>query len=126
MTKCSVLVWIVIAACGDNSPDTRILNPPRDSYQTWIEIQPDGIVCGNNSPYKFWVNFSHHSDNLVVVFEPGGACWDYPSCTGASGIRGAANPDGLPDDHYQLAPFISPFLNPDDPTSPSRDWNYVY
>jgi hypothetical protein len=83
-------------------------------------------VCGNDSQYKIWVNWSNDSDNLVVVLEPGGACWDYDSCTGKNGIRGAANVDGLPDDHYQLAPIISPFLNRGDETSPSKTWNMVY
>ena len=69
-------------------------------------------MCGNNSQYKFWANFSNTSDNLVVVFEPGGACWDYDSCTGADRRAWARRtPNGLPDDHYNLAPFISPFLN---------------
>jgi hypothetical protein len=123
------LVWgavFVLAACGDNSEDTRVLNPARDSYGTWEEHALPGTLCGNNSQYKFWSNFSNTSDNLVVVLEPGGACWDYDSCTGATGVMGAANPDGLPDDHYNLAPFISPFLNRGDDTSPSIDWNYVY
>ena len=123
------LVWgavILAAACGDNSEDTRVLNPPRDSYGTWEKHELPGTLCGNNSQYKFWTNFSNTSDNLVVVLEPGGACWDYDSCTGVTGVMGAANPNGLPDDHYNLAPFISPFLNRGDDTSPSIDWNYVY
>ena len=65
--------------------------PAARSYETWIKIEPPGVVCGNNSQYKFFANFSDKSDNLVVVFEPGGACWDYDSCTGKNGIRGAAN-----------------------------------
>src|SRR5664279_198363 len=123
------LVWgavILAAACGDNSEDTRVLNPPRDSYGTWEKHELPGTLCGNNSQYKFWTNFSNTSDNLVVVLEPGGACWDFDSCTGVTGVMGAANPNGLPDDHYNLAPFISPFLNRGDDTSPSIDWNYVY
>ncbi|MEO8841145.1 MAG: pectin acetylesterase-family hydrolase [Kofleriaceae bacterium] len=125
------LVWgaVILAAaasCGDNGEDTRVLNPVRDSYGTWEKHELPGTLCGNNSQYKFWTNYSNTSDNLVVVLEPGGACWDYDSCTGVTGVMGAANPDGLPDDHYDLAPFISPFLNRGDDTSPSIDWNYVY
>jgi hypothetical protein len=121
-----LLLGVACGACGDNADDTRVLNPPRDAYRTWEKVELPDTVCGNNSQYKFWVNWSNTSDNLVVVFEPGGACWDFDSCTGATGVMGAANPNGLPDDHYSLAPFISPFLNPGDETSPSTDWNYVY
>ncbi len=119
-----VAVLVALAACGADG--SGISNPKRDAYEQWEEIQPDGMMCSDGSPYKFWVNYSNKSDNLVVVFEPGGACWDYPSCSGAAGIRGAANPNGLPDDHYQLAPFISPFLNRTVDDSPSKDWNMVY
>src|SRR5262249_5464341 len=60
------------------------------------------------------------------VLEPGGACWDYDSCTGKNGVRGAANPDGLMDDHYVLGQVISPFLNRDAEESPTTDWNLIY
>ncbi|HEV7555926.1 MAG TPA: pectin acetylesterase-family hydrolase [Kofleriaceae bacterium] len=121
-----MLVVIGVVACGDNMVPPEPSNPLRDQYGSWVEIQPPGTVCGNDSQYKIWANFSDTSDNLVVVFEPGGACWDYDSCTGADGVRGAANVDGLPDDHWTLAQFISPFLSRFDDTSPTKDWNMVY
>jgi hypothetical protein len=119
-------ICVLAAACGGGDDANAILNPPRDAYGTWEKVELPGTVCGNDSQYKIWVNWSKDSDNLVVVLEPGGACWDYDSCTGKNGIRGAANVDGLPDDHYELAPFISPFLNRGDDTSPSKTWNMVY
>jgi hypothetical protein len=119
------LFLAMLCACGDNLGES-IQNPLRDQYDTWLKVEPPGVVCGNNSQYKFWVNYSDKSDNLLVVLEPGGACWDYASCTGQSGVRGAANIDGLKDDHYKLAPFISPFLNRFSEEIPTADWNYVY
>ena len=115
-----------VAGCGSSPGDDAILNPTRDVYENWIKIEPPAAVCGNNSQYKIFANFSAKSDNLVVVFEPGGACWDYESCTGKNGIRGAANPHGIPDDHFDLAQYISPFLSRFDDTNPSRDWNMIY
>ncbi len=120
-----LLLAVAFAACGDNDIET-IQNPVRDSYDTWIKVEPPGVVCGNNTQYKFFVNYSDKSDNLVVVFEPGGACWDYESCTGKNGIRGAANVNGLEDDHHKLAGFISPFLNRFAADTSTQDWNYVY
>lgn len=116
----------IVGACGDTTEDEGIQNPVRDTYGSWIKVEPPGVVCGNNTQYKFFVNYSDTSDNLVVVLEPGGACWDYDSCTGKNGIRGAANVDGVADDHYDLAPFISPFLNRSLAESPTTDWNYIY
>lgn len=129
MGRFGVLAIVITSfvGCGDNmAGEEQILNPARDQYDTWLKVEPPGIVCGDGSQYKMFVNFSDKSDNLVVVFEPGGACWDYDSCAGRNGIRGAANPHGLPDDHWELAPFISPFLSRFDDTNPSRDWNMVY
>ena len=60
------------------------------------------------------------------MLEPGGACWDYDSCTGRNGIRGAANVNGLPDNHTLLAQVISPFLDRNSDDSPTTEWNMVY
>jgi hypothetical protein len=117
---------VAFAACSSSGDSTEILNPARDAYGTWEMVEFPGTVCGNNTPFKMFANYSKDSDNLVVVFEPGGACWDYDSCTGKNGIRGAANVDGIPDDHWQMAPFISPFLNRAYEDSPTTKWNYVY
>ena len=68
------MVAALACACGDNRlPETPDHNPLRGSYDTWEEIELPGTVCGNDSQYKFWINYSDTSDNLAVVFEPGGA-----------------------------------------------------
>ena len=131
-------IWAA-SACGDNgdpslaamTPDASPVgdaptNPAREQYGSWIKIEPPGAVCGNGSQYKFFVNFSKASDNLVVVFEPGGACWDYESCTGKNGVRGAANVNGIGDDHWTFGELVSPFLQRVDSRVPSHDWNQVW
>ena len=117
-----------LVACGDNfeAPEEQLQNPPRDQYDAWLKVEPPGVTCGDGSPYKIFVNYSNTSDNLVVVFEPGGACWDYDSCAGRNGIRGAANPNGIKDNHWEKASFISPFLSRFDDTNPAREWNMIY
>ncbi|MEO7735956.1 MAG: pectin acetylesterase-family hydrolase [Kofleriaceae bacterium] len=130
-----VFGWLGVVGCGDSTsapaapdaaPDAAPGNPARASYRRWETIEIPGTKCGNDSQYKVFANYSDTSDNLVVVMEPGGACWDFDSCTGANGIRGAANVDGIPDGHESLAPIISPFLNRGADDSPSRDWNMIY
>jgi hypothetical protein len=92
----------------------------------WEKVEPPGAVCGDGSQYKFFVNYSETSNNLVIAFEPGGACWDYESCSGKAGIRGAANVDGLEDDHAEIAPFMVPFFQRFYDDTPTPDWNFVY
>src|SRR5262249_35620482 len=54
----------------------------------------------------------------------GGACWDYDSCSGKTGVRGAANPDGIPDDHMSTYQFLN--LLRRTPDNPAQDWNMVF
>jgi hypothetical protein len=99
-------------------------------YRTWqtIQLAPEtGAVCGNGSPYKFFVNRVPSTSNTVVYFEGGGACWDYDRCS-----RSARNRDGIPDDYMRLlnpaASLVSPFvvrLHPLDRVK-TQDWNMVY
>ena len=70
------LALIALVGCGDNS-GPGIENPIRDQYGTWIEIQPEGRVCGNDTQYKFWANFSNTSDNLVVTKDPDSGVTDW-------------------------------------------------
>jgi hypothetical protein len=109
-----------------------------------------GAVCADGSPYKifvmkstgFWNWLMGYTKNLVVYLEPGGACWDYPSCTGQAGIRGASNLNGIPDNYMNLGAFIdenqeggspmaaiSPIILRNNPTGDNVEtssWNKVF
>ena len=105
------------------------------AYWTWqtIRLSPStGAVCGNGSPYKFFVSRVPHTRNTLIYMEGGGACWDYASCTGQTGVRGARNPNGIPDDYMALAnpgaSLVSPFvtrISPFDAVK-TQNWNIVY
>ncbi len=105
------------------------------AYSKWqtVQLAPQtGAVCGNGSPYKFFVNRVANTRNTIVYMEGGGACWDYGSCTGQSGVRGARNPNGIPDDYMSLlnpgASLVSPFvtrISPFDAVK-TQQWNMVY
>ncbi|MEM7610263.1 MAG: pectin acetylesterase-family hydrolase [Pseudomonadota bacterium] len=101
-------------------------------WQT-VQLHPStGAICGNGSPYKFFVNRVAHTSNTVLYFEGGGACYDYESCSGAAGVRGARNPDGIPDNYLALdnpaTSLVSPFVFRLHPYSrvKTQDWNIVY
>ncbi len=99
----------------------------------WNMIVADNelAICGNGSPYKFFVNPSDKSKNVLFYFQGGGACWDYPSCSGQEGIRGAANPEGIPDDFMKgisVPAMMSPFVWRDHPLDnyQTRDWTIIF
>lgn len=105
------------------------------AYSSWqtIKLSPEtGAVCGNGSPYKFFVNRVPHTRNTIIYMEGGGACWDYASCTGQTGVRGARNPNGIPDDYMSLlnpgASLVSPFITRVSPFDAvkTQQWNIVY
>ncbi|WP_369601502.1 hypothetical protein AAIA72_00475 [Hahella sp. SMD15-11] len=87
-------------------------------YGIWQEVRlaPEtGALCGNGTPFKFYIRRAADNLNVNINLEPGGACWDYASCSGQAGIRGARNPNGIPDNYINkldialLTPFITPF-----------------
>jgi hypothetical protein len=102
----------------------------------WQRVALPGSVCGNGSQYKFWYYDSPTSNNMVVLFEGGGACWDYDTCSGRAGALGASNPNGLADNYMSgMEPkYVSPILNGADPGLPFRSkynlstngWDVVY
>lgn len=114
-------------------PDSGEFMPP--SIGSWEKYEPAGAVCSDGSPYKVFVNFSGTSDNVVIFFEGGGACWDYASCTG-NGARAAANPNGVPDTHASAytsfggislgADAVYPLLSNNSRVNPMADWNKVF
>src|SRR6202008_83541 len=74
-------------------------------YYEWqtIQLHPStDAVCGNGTPYKFFVNRVPNPRNTLIYLEGGGACWDEASCRGRTGIRGARNPNGIPDDYLAV------------------------
>lgn len=104
-------------------------------YYQWdtVELPADsGAACGNGTPYRFFVNRTPASKNLVIMYEGGGACWDQNACAGI-GPLSAANPDGIPPDYLRqlnTAAFglVTPFTARNDPFQAvqTQSWNIVY
>ena len=107
----------------------------RGAYSQWqtVQLAPEtGAVCGDGSPYKFFVNRVANTRNTILYMEGGGACWDYASCTGQTGVRGARNPNGIPNDYMSLlnpgSSLVSPFVTRVSPFDgvKTQGWNMVY
>jgi hypothetical protein len=111
---------------GPCVPDDSREVTPRTLPGVWQKVELPDTFCGNGTPYKFFVNYSNDSNNLIISFEPGGACWDYESCAGDGGLRGAANPEGIPDSHMSSLKWEMLPLHRRDSTNPLADWNMVF
>ena len=54
-------------------------------YFQWemVELPPEtGAACGDGSPYRFFVNRTPLTKDIVISYEGGGACWDQKACLG--------------------------------------------
>ena len=70
------------AGCGsDSAEQEQEQRFAPDAFGQWLKFEPEGAVCANGSQYKYFVNFSETSDNVVIFLEGGGACWDYEDCS---------------------------------------------
>ena len=106
--------------------------PPEDKDTEWIKIEIPGTVCGNGSPYKFFVHYAMYNNNLMVIKEQGGACWDHAGCSGRKPL-GASHPNGIPDDMMtnitsSINSIQSPFTWRNHPWSKVEpgSWNKVF
>ena len=88
----------------------------------WQQIELPGTLCGDGSQYRFYVYDSPTSNNPLISFEGGGACWDYDTCSGRAGVLGAAHPNGIPNNYSaDFEPqYVSPMVNGADPGIPFR------
>ena len=122
LLRAAVATLLGCAALNGHAADTTMPDPAIP-YYSWYEVtlpESTGASCGNGTPMRFYVNRAQ-SDNLLYMMEPGGACWDYGTCTqtstGAEAGLGGFNPDGIPHNYMNgtanqslLSSFLSPLL----------------
>ncbi|WP_141732235.1 pectin acetylesterase-family hydrolase [Oligoflexus tunisiensis] len=87
---------------------------------SWNELQPGGnTVCARGDAYKFYVN-PGSSDNLIIDFVGGGACWDYDTCNKAT-----ATFNDSPDLRDWEKQGLEGIYNRNLAQNPFREWNHV-
>lgn len=119
---------------------------PSIPYYSWYEVtlpESSGASCGNGTPLRFYINRAQ-SDNILVGFEGGGACWNYGTCSGdaegAEKLLGASNPDGIASNYMNATwiksltyTFMSPLMTRIDwqtffiePRVETQNWTQVF
>ena len=71
-----VLLFFSVAMITSSQSDFPTLDNLEDG---WNSIETDG-VCSTGTPYHFLVNASDTSDDLLIFFDGGGACWNGQLC----------------------------------------------
>ena len=133
------LALLALASCG-GQPAREVAPPLAEGAGAWVEVTPQPTVIdgetvtpacsgypGADPAFRFFAKRGT-SDNLVVFFDGGGACWDDATCSQprlASGDVGGGyykaellatdNPANLRG-MFDLA----------DPRNPLRDWSMVF
>jgi hypothetical protein len=150
----TVTLLLTLGCGGDSSAAGEPFVPA--AYGEWLKFEPDGAVCANGSQYKYFVNFSETSSNLVVFLEGGGACSNYDDCSNGRPfntdcIKEPAGAECIRDDYPavylhldELAPFTAlteplgvvdgdvpvelayPPLSSNTDLNPMGDWNRVF
>ena len=132
----SSLVWCRMSVRQLALAFCLLLSPmAQAAYFLWETVElpvASGAVCGNGTPYRFFVNRTPFSSNTVVIYEGGGACWDQASCEGV-GKLSASNPNGIPSNYMAdlnsaFFGLVTPFsarLHPFDRVR-TQAWNIVY
>lgn len=114
--------------------------PDRSVYDEWLPVELEGAVCADGTPYKFFVKYVKGSTDLGITLEPGGACWDYLTCSGQGpGLLGALSLGGIDDDHMTALPpplgekegaipwgIMFPHIGESDRNVPTAEFNHVY
>lgn len=131
-----------LAVCITGTLSLAAVADPHPGVGTWQKYTPTRAVLGadgkahsaacsgypgTDKTYSFWAR-KGKSDNLVVFFEGGGACWDNLTCT----FPMADVPEGVPQFFMPAIPAdTDPSANDGifragDPANPVKDWSFVY
>ena len=130
MLALGLLALASSAALADRKPTDwqQVVNP---APVVGLDGKPHAAACsgfpGTNPAFSFW-HKRGKSNNLVVYFEGGGACWDNFSCSFpiSSGL-----PAQVPQLYVPQVPPGSPasydgIFNARHPANPVKDWSFVY
>lgn len=89
-------------------------------------------LCSDGSPYSILTR-KGKSDNLIIHFAGGGACWDSVTCASPFSLMSLFDGDSRQLKSFYVAnifrglpQLITGLLNNEDALNPFKDWNIVY
>lgn len=128
----AVSLCLSAVACGDEDkpadegkPRDPVTEPlpegdPIDAPDgTWTWVPFPNARCMNDSPTGLGVRLHADSDEVLIVIQGGGACFNSSTCALV------ANPNGFNEAQLEAATSAG-WLDEDDPDNPFRSWNKVF
>lgn len=105
-----VLLWVMPVAAQSELADLQ----PDD----WNQIDPGGdTICAGSTPYVFFVRPVSDSDNLLIYFQGGGACWNDFTCDTMSSFDPVVTAEDV---------YTNGIFDLENPVNPLLDYNMVY
>lgn len=87
----------------------------------WNRLEPGGeTICATGTPYSFFVRPVQDSDNLLIYFQGGGACWNTFMCN-VEGGSALFDPTVTDEEAYSTGLFDF-----DHPENPITDYSVVF
>jgi hypothetical protein len=123
-----LFVWFVLLA-----PPKPIQNFGEIKDAEWHTVVLGGkTICSDGSPFSILTR-KGTSDNLIIHFSGGGACWDSATCAAPITLMSLFDGDSkqlksfyVPSIFKGLSQLITGLLNNEDTSNPFKDWNVVY
>ncbi|MEO8392743.1 MAG: pectin acetylesterase-family hydrolase [Chloroflexota bacterium] len=121
-----VLLLLIFYLLFIKTPDARAYASFSDvPIGKWISIALSTLTgCSDVSDYKIYARRGE-SDNLIVFFAGGGACWDAETCSKPIGFPSFSG-YYFPNVWETLHTFLGGIFQLDNPNNPFHDWNVVY
>jgi len=122
MRRYGLFLWVFFLIGG--SVGAQDLPTRADLSAGWNRIEPGGAtICARGTPYMFYVR-EGSSDNLLIDFQGGGACWNDLTCSTQFGTF---------DDSISISePYDNPAIDGngifdlDNPDNPFADYDMVF
>lgn len=135
MLRLLLVLAITLVACGDTAsvtPDNNLDSSNVDAGnsitaddETWTWVEFPESKCANGQPAGIGINLTDRSDDLLVYFQGGGACWDVNTCfvlNSAANIESGYTAQRLEDEPaLRFGAF-----DRDDADNPFRDMSWVF
>ena len=121
-----LFVWFVLLAAPPKASSLQQIN---DNELHTVVLEGKSM-CSDGSPYSIYVR-KGKSENLIIHFSGGGACWDSATCSAPVTLMSLIGGDPqlkayyVPKIYKFIPHLITGLLDNKEP-NPFKDWNIVY